>query len=514
MSKVLALRGLWPFNLALLAGLGPLVVFSLNLNRMMVETLVIGIAILFAILLVLRFALVLAVRHPAWTDPLLVLVVLAGFYNSFFASDSGTPAFWLWLAIFILPIVLVAVSPRARAVLPKVTLVFLAIVNVLVLVDVVQYEGWSRRAELRAMLDAHYPPLAAGGTGVVTDRPDIYYLVFDRYARADQLAVVYEFDNSGFIDALRARGFQVSDGAYGAYQRTAHSLGSTLNLDYLPALDGVPSNDWVPLYERLRAPRLYGFLTSEGYRIVTMGSWWEPTRTSGLADSSISYFAVPESLRAMVEGSALLRGLDGLGLDWLDPRRRQCERIKYKFEALADLGSDDRPVFAFAHFLVPHPPFVIDADGRCKSVDETRALSRRDNYIAQLRYANGAILDLIDGLIARDPEAVIVLQSDEGPWPERYAGDEITDFGGDVTSVDWRTVPPDELREKIAILAAMRLPGRPSAVIADDFSPVNTFRIILREYFGQPLPDLEPRTWVFENDASLWRYRDVGDDLR
>jgi hypothetical protein len=82
-----------------------------------------------------------------------------------------------------------------------------------------------------------------------------------------------------------------------------------------------------------------------------------------------------------------------------------------------------------------------------------------------------------------------------------------------VTSVDWRTVTSEELREKIAILAAMRLPGRPSAVIADDFSPVNTFRIILREYFGQPLPDLEPRTWVFENDASLWRYRDVGDDL-
>jgi len=108
---------------------------------------------------------------------------------------------------------------------------------------------------------------------------------------------------------------------------------------------------------------------------------------------------------------------------------------------------------------------------------------------------------------------LIVLQSDEGPWPSEYAGDEISCFGMDVTSPDWTAVDPEDLREKMAVLNAIYLPGKFSITISDDFSPVNTFRLILREYFGQKLPDLPTQTQVYLNGSAIWQFLDVQDDL-
>ena len=515
MKSIPSLLGSWPVNLLLTASLGPLVVLWRNPNRIMIETTLSGILILLMILVGLRMLLAVIFRRTLITDPVIVLIVLGGFYNNLFLIDYGTLLFWIWLAIFVLLILFLVISPRVRQALPKAIFLFLGIMNGIVITNIViaQHDMWERRSALRTILDAQYPPLQINSEVKTSEHPDIYYIIFDRYARADQLAKVYHFNNSSFLDALRKRGFQVSGNSYSAYQRTAHSLASSLNLNYLPALDGPSSKDWVPLYERLRAPRLYYFLKAEGYRIITMGSWWEPTRTSAIADSNDSYFAVPESLRPMVEESILLRGLVRMGLTWLDPHKQQCARIKHKFKTLAHVKSGVKPVFVFAHFLVPHPPYVIDADGVCKTIEDAQTSSRRDNYVAQLEYTNKAVLGLIDVLMDQNPEAVIVLQSDEGPWPEIYAGEEITRFGADVTSVDWNIIAPVVLGEKMAILNAMRLPGKPFAFVGEDFSPVNTFRLILRKYFGLPLQDLKKRNWVFVSDTSLWQFRDVQEAL-
>lgn len=513
MKAMLSRIGLWPVYLLLLASLGPLFILSINMNRIMVETVVTGILILFAVLVGLRLILALVFRRPSVSDPILALVVLAGFYNNFFARDDNALIFWIWIAVFLLPIPFVLGSVRVRRSLPKFLCVFLVVLNGLIVFNIIGHDVWDDRPHLRVMLDDHFAPIPPRDSIHSSDRPDIYFLVFDRYARADQLAAVYDFDNTSFTAALRERGFQVSDNAYSAYQRTAHSLASTLNFDYLPVAEGIVSNDWVPLYEALRAPRLYDALAAEGYTIVNMGSWWEPTRTSPTADRNVSYLAVPETLRPMVEGSAIMRGLGRLGLTVLDPRERQCARIKHKFDTIDELASAAEPVFVFAHFLVPHPPYVIDADGVCKSADEAIAMSRRDNYIAQLEYTNAAVLRLVDTLIESNPQSVIILQADEGPWPQAYAGDEISRFGGDVTPVDWSTVSADDLKEKMAILNAIYLPDRPDVAIGDGFAPVNTFRMILREYFDHDLPDLDVRTSVFPSDASLWEYRDVRDEL-
>jgi hypothetical protein len=165
----------------------------------------------------------------------------------------------------------------------------------------------------------------------------------------------------------------------------------------------------------------------------------------------------------------------------------------------------------YAHFLVPHPPFVLAADGRCRPVEEAKASSRRDNYIAQVQFVNARVLRLIDAVTSGPRPAVIVVHSDEGPWPEPYVGNEHS-FGGDPVAVEWTRVDSVRLREKMGILLAVRAPSGAPKTMPD--SPVQIYPAILKDHFGgrQPLP--ESRHEVFESDARLYTFHDVDRSLR
>ena len=141
------------------------------------------------------------------------------------------------------------------------------------------------------------------------EKPDIYYLVFDRYQRDDYLKKIYDFDNSSFLDELQKRGFVIVDEAYSNYQRTAHSVVSSLNFDYLDKLETPEtkgSPDWYPLFEMFQDFRIGRFLKSLGYKLHFYGTWWEPTRRIAIADQNHTFYEVPEMARVIYEYSLLV----------------------------------------------------------------------------------------------------------------------------------------------------------------------------------------------------------------
>lgn len=374
---------------------------------------------------------------------------------------------------------------------------------------------YSQRAAIEAVARNARFHSVDGLSATRRETRDVYFLVFDRYARADQLRSVYGFDNEPFLDALRQRGFVVADRAYANYQRTTHSLVSALNFAYLDELDTEAtrdSPDWVPLYALLDDTRVARFLKAQGYAFHFFGSWWEPTRTNSRADVVHNWYSAPEALRAIYEHSLVVRVARLAGIGRLDPRWMQCRRTQRMFSALSTL-EDARPMFVFAHFLVPHPPFVHDESGRCMRVEEAAARSRARNYVGQVRYANEHMLRFVDRVLARPgPKPIIILQADERPWPERFARDEIARLGGDAGSVDWTRATPAELREKMAILGAYYLPDA-AETVPPDSSPVNVFRRVLRGYFGVAIEPLADRHFVFENNRNLYRFHEVTDVL-
>ena len=66
--------------------------------------------------------------------------------------------------------------------------------------------------------------------------PDVYYFILDSYGREDLLQQAYGYDNSEFISELEKRGFYVPKCSQSNYVRTELSLGSSLNMQYLPDL--------------------------------------------------------------------------------------------------------------------------------------------------------------------------------------------------------------------------------------------------------------------------------------
>jgi hypothetical protein len=354
------------------------------------------------------------------------------------------------------------------------------------------------------------PPTAA--LPAAEPKRDIYYLIFDRYANADTLRDVYDFDNAPFIDELRQLGFYVASDSASNYQRTAHSLASSLSLDYLDrltALVGPESNSWFPIYAMLQDNAAGRFLKQQGYKVVQVGSWWDPTRHNPRADVNVNWHATPELPRVFVMQTAVGQIALRLGLEVFDDRAHQCERIQREFDALAGIARDPEPTFVFAHMLVPHPPFVFGPDGECLSLETVTARSRVENYTNQVRFANTKILETIRAIRANSEiDPIIVVQSDEGPWPTPYAGDERF-LGTDVSSVDWTRTSRDELREKMRILNALYLPGAGEAPFRPNMTPVNTFRIVFNRYFGTALPLLPDENYVFVDDRHLYKFENV-----
>lgn len=360
---------------------------------------------------------------------------------------------------------------------------------------------------------------AAGSLGQLDGRaseasPDVWHILLDRYAAVDTLRERYQFDNRPFIAALRERGFTVQDRAYSNYQRTSHSLASTLNgslLDPMGAERAASPSDWVPIYRAIRKNAAMQVFNGNGYRTVFAGSWWEPTRFSHTARESIAIRAIPQLARLMLDSSAIGFWTKSLQAPYLDSRADQCFRANEKFRRLRDLATDPARKHVFAHFLVPHPPFVLNPDGSCKSLDAARHASRTENYLDQVRFANRETLRLIDAILAGPRPAVIVLHSDEGPWPEPYVGDE-HGLGTDPVAVPWAKLTDGQMQEKMGILLAVRDPsGRPPATMPA--SPVQIYPAILKDHFRSARPLPRSGHYVFESDAALYQFHDISAQL-
>ena len=356
------------------------------------------------------------------------------------------------------------------------------------------------------------------GTSGVEDpgasAPDIYYLIFDRYGSGPNLAEHYGFDNSAFLDGLRERGFYVADDAHANYIKTPLSLVSSLNMDYLDEAqlkdEAASGKDSGVIHRQLRGPlRVPIELKEIGYRHVHVANWWEPSATNATADTVFRYEAASEFSSAVLRMSAL--GAIGAGTS-LGPYDREVlyQHTLYEFDTIEGLADDPGPKFVFAHFLVPHPPYVFAADGSFVRDEPIATEDERTGYLRQMEYTNGRILRLVDRLLDVPPDErpIILIQADEGPFPARYDADE--------WRFDWHSATDEELAEKFGILSAYHLPGvdPEDAGLYPSITPVNSFRVVFDTYFGADLPLLPDRVFAHTSQQDFYDFFEVTDVLR
>lgn len=350
---------------------------------------------------------------------------------------------------------------------------------------------------------------AAMSIPAVDRRPDIYYLVFDRYAGGETLDQLYGFDNGDFLGELEQHGFVVAREAWANYGGTALSLVSSLSLDYLDGavLGQTRPATYGPIHAALRGHlTVPDTLTDIGYEYVHIGNWWEPGTTNVDADRVLVYRRESEFATALLETTALTL-VAGLGPPSGDPEVLQIGSANrahtlYEFEQVESAASLSGPTFVFAHFLVPHPPYVFNADGSAPNAEEAAARAPREAYLEQLQWTNGRILELVDVLldVPAGEEPIIIIQADEGPYPPRYEANQ--------DGFRWLEATAAEVQEKFGVLNALFLPGvDPEELGFDDRTgPVNNFRLVFNAYFGTDLPLLEDRTYLSPDKSHLYEF--------
>jgi hypothetical protein len=357
--------------------------------------------------------------------------------------------------------------------------------------------------------------LPAGSEAVIPEvqdlgqRPDIYYIILDRYANLETLDRLYDFDNRPFLRELERRGFTVAADSWANYLKTALSLVSSLSINHLDGdalKDGEPST-FGPVFSALRGHlAVPATLRSLGYEYVHIGNYWEPTATNVDANRVLRYSEGSEFRSALVSTTLLSLLTPPVEADD-DPETTDFPQLArdhtlFAFDRLEEAAGRPGPTFVFAHILVPHTPYVFDVDGSMPTNEERQERGTKENYVRQLEWANQRVLRAIDELldVPAGEEPVIVLQADEGPFPSRFANNE--------HAFKWLEATPDEIQQKYGILNAFHLPGVDPADLGvyDRISPVNAFRIVFNAYFGADLPLLPDTVYLTPDYDHLYDF--------
>lgn len=324
--------------------------------------------------------------------------------------------------------------------------------------------------------------------------PDVWWILLDGHGRQDVLAEKYGVTDD-FAGWLRSRGFFVADGAHSNYAQTAFSVASTLNFEPVETLlDDIDprSRDRLPLGKLARNNRVVHLFRERGYRIASYRSEYGLTEIDR-ADEVRGPLGIWRELDGIV--------LSATSIPWVSrrltgeywPLQHAMRRIALDrtLDDLAEGDRDDGPTLVLAHIVAPHPPFVFDRDGRpthspgrsMADGSHWKSTHRGEDYVegyaGQVHWLDGRIRTVIDGILAADPDAVILLHGDHGP-------------GSDL---DWASLEKTDLDERLSILWALRIPGGEDRLVPW-ITPVNGFRVVLSEVFGAELPLLPDRsTW-------------------
>lgn len=332
-------------------------------------------------------------------------------------------------------------------------------------------------------------------------KPDIYYIIPDRYASNSSLKDYFNFDNAEFITYLKSKGFYVAEKSRANYPFTTPSIASSLNMSYADEIAkkmDPSSKDFTPLIKRIEDNQVALYLKSQGYKYYHFGPRLQPTSFNKNADSNYTYegnqiaivpltgLLLEQTVLSYIVSSADCSSIYSvLCIGTLNDRKSHYNYILDQIGKVGDVAKVEGPKFVFYHNLLTHTPYVFSDDGKYVSRSVENLKSWEENYITQLKFTNKALKQLIETILkdSKNPP-VIILQADEGPYPNRFLKD--------TTNFEWRQATRDELRQKFGILNAYYLPGvETTKVLYPEITPVNTFRIIFNEYFKEQLPLLE-----------------------
>ncbi len=333
-------------------------------------------------------------------------------------------------------------------------------------------------------------PAPVNAAEAATDAPDVLLLVVDGYGRPDVSLEPFGFETSPFQRSLEELGFAVASAATANYTFTHAALASALELEYVFDVGPVGDAERDTMLAALSGDaRMIRAFKEAGYEITYLENAWAGSYCGGLVDDC-------------VRDGLLERGLWGIGqltiaaplLSMARPHPFNSVSFEH-LESLAEILT--RPVkggaprFTYAHLILPHEPYSLDADCSRHQERLRRTLAspgsadrdaQRRHYADQIACTNATLVAELTEALAARPDLVAMITADHGPaiLP--------------LTELEFWTEAA--MRERLSIFGAYRLPGCGDR-FRPDLTPINGARAVTDCALGTslgPLPDFN--YWV------------------
>jgi len=332
--------------------------------------------------------------------------------------------------------------------------------------------------------------IATGGTP--EKLPNIYYIILDSYAHSDILKEVYDYDNEQFISFLKEKDFYVTDKSHSNYNQSFLSLASALHMEYINYLSdelGRYSRNFHKPYEMVDSNKVMQIFKSKGYHIINFASNNGVTGNIEVADVNLCEKNpyVKSQFLIMLVRSSILNPFYIELFDDFDNEREWCI-----FSELPQLQHQtEKPIFVFAHILIPHSPWRFGPEGESLSYPPPSLRAELDEsenkmgYLNQVKFVEKQVMEMVDKILNEsDRQSIIIIQSDTG------------------TSLE-SDIPTENIKRKMKILNAYYFPENGTSLLYDSITPVNSFPLILNYYFDENYKLHGDRMYYSEHGTEL-----------
>ena len=491
-----------PYLFAAYAILG---IYSRNSLEVPVQWVVRPLIILLLISAVIFYILQIKSQDNQYAGLVTTLAVFWLFFGHFHRSLFEKSSFWnsllgIFLALMIWTIPLFFIGSKwawKRISNQNLITSFLNVTSVIVVLFPVYVAGdsWIKTDLLTRKMDDREPFISSTVLDSQSSQPDIYLIVLDAYGREDVLQDVYGFDNSIFVNGLRQKGFYVADQSTPNYPQTVLSLSSLLNMQYLDDFtqDFQDTSIRGPINNFVQQSGVRRMLQNAGYEFVAFPS---ASLSTQMRDADVFLDMTAGNLNEF-EGLVLSSTIANLAIEALHLNvpvpgyNLHRQYILFSLDKLETIAKEASPKFVFVHIMAPHPPFVLDEAG--KSVQPARPFNSgdasafmgtdeeyREGYISEIQFLNKRIIDAVDAILSQShQQPIIVIQGDHGP------GNYFNLMEFDDTC----------LKERYSILNAYYFPDKNYELLYPTITPVNSFRIIFNQYFGEDLELLDDKNY-------------------
>jgi len=322
-----------------------------------------------------------------------------------------------------------------------------------------------------------------------SEKPDIYYFIFDSYTSTRFLRDKFGFDNSRVDSALTKKGFRVIANSHSNYNLTPFSLGSVFHLDFLPEADTSREyylRNYLPGVGKVYENPLFPGMARLGYEVYNHSIFDIRSYPSSVPAYDIW------GLNTIYQQHNLWEKMQ-TDIGWQFPRWLRSKRntiqeyaaSRDKHDSIAQQHisktiqqPSSKPKFVYGHLFIPHSPYTFDSAGnKIEPIGVMPIDEDMKAYTQQIVYVNRIMMDLVEKILSSPKRPVaIIIQGDHG----------------------YRFFDKDKKQWEFPNFNAFYFSNGDYRLLHDSLTNVNTFRVVANTFFGQQYPMLKGHTWFLQ----------------